>query len=255
MTRQPEPSEDEMRGMLRRAAAEHQPDRTAMLNRIAQSRATEAVAGHRPRGQAFRLAGSALAVATVLGIGGVARWTLADEPGPDVPPVATAPTTTTKAPTTRPSTSRPAGSAPPSTVPGRPGDTRVEQGPVWSDGSVDPASTDTLGISRITVKAREPITALQVTVRIALTSGVLDQGATVEAAGARFDSTVVQESGALVYRFVSAPGTTLKAGTYVFFAKYAHQDGGRDAGDDTYQATARAGAQELDVYGNFYPTD
>jgi hypothetical protein len=236
-------SDDELRARLRAAAAEHTPDRTVMLNRIAQNRAT----GRRPRGQALRLAGSALAVTAVLGIGGVARWALADEDHPDAPaPVATAAapptagTPTSKAPTSKAPTSK----APPKTT--------TEQGPLWSDGSIDPASTGTLGLSDIILKLRAPITALDVTVRVALTPGLADQGAVHDVRTAQIDSTVLHQPGALVYHFKLHPGDTLAPGTYVFTAKYAHREGGRDAGADSYRAQATSGGAELDVHGDFY---
>jgi hypothetical protein len=278
MTGHPKPTDDDLRALLRDAAAAHHPDRTVMLNRIAQNRVT----GRRPRGQAVRLAGSALAVATVLGVGGVARWALADGDRPDVTapgttaapsPSATASATasatrtatvttahTTPARSNTPATPK-SGTAPatPRTGDGKlgsPGHTRVEQGPLWSDGSIDPDSTDTLGLSDITLKVRAPITALDVTVRVALTPGLADQGAIHDVRDARIDSTVVHAPDALIYHFVLAEGATLTTGTYVFTAKYAHRKGGRDAGGDTYRARATTTAGgDLDVYGNFSRTN
>jgi len=57
-------NDDFRRDRLRSALDEHTPDRTVMLNRIAANRA----GATRPRGRIVRLAGSALAVVTVLGI-------------------------------------------------------------------------------------------------------------------------------------------------------------------------------------------
>jgi hypothetical protein len=97
----PELSEHELRSTLCRIAAEHQPDRAAMLHRIDRHRVGAPVVERRPAGPALRLAGSALAVAVILGVGGVARWALADGPDPGVVPVA--PPTATQ-PTPAPST-------------------------------------------------------------------------------------------------------------------------------------------------------
>ena len=111
----PELSEHELRTTLGRLAAGHQPDRAAMLHRIAQHRAGAPVAERPPAGPVLRLAGSALAVATILGVGGVARWALADGPDPGVapvaPPVATGSAPPT-APTTAPTTEMPPTGAP-----------------------------------------------------------------------------------------------------------------------------------------------
>ena len=249
-------TDDDLRARLRAAAAEHTPDRTVILNRIAENRAT----GRRPGGQAWRLAGAGLAVASVLGIGGVARWALGDGDRPDTPaPVATAaaPTIAPPSPAVTPSSSP---TVTPSkrvtkTPPTKPSKTAgVEQGPLWSDGSIDPDSTATLGLSDITLKLRAPITALDVSVRVALTPGLADQGAVHDVTVAKIDSTVLHEPDALVYHFKLHPGATLPPGTYVFTAKYAHRAGGRDAGADSYRAQATAaGGVELDVHGDFYP--
>jgi len=73
-------NDDFLRDRLRSALDEHTPDRTVMLNRIAANRA----GATRPRGRIVRLAGSALAVVTVLGLGGVAKWAMAGQ-SPDTP--------------------------------------------------------------------------------------------------------------------------------------------------------------------------
>ncbi|RSM74122.1 hypothetical protein DMB66_01435 [Actinoplanes sp. ATCC 53533] len=253
-------SEHELRTRLGSIAAGHQPDRTAMLNRIAQHRADAPVADRRRAGQAWRLAGSALAVATILGVGGVARWALADGPGPTVGPVAP-PAATRTAPTPARTTAAPTPPAARSVAPAprtspaqaAPESAGKGQRALWSDGSIDPDSGDTAGRSDITVKVREPVRALELTVRVALTPGLTDQGAVHDVTGARIDTTVVRERDALVYRFELAGGT-LAEGTYVFAAKYAYEDGGRDAGDDTYRVratTADRGA-ELELRGDFY---
>jgi hypothetical protein len=250
--------DDFVRDELRRAAAEHRPDRTVMLNRIAANRATDP----RRRGRAWRMAGSAAAVIAVLGLGGVGRWALAGDHGdkPVAPVAQPSPTVSPSAPrsvlpSARPTTKRPTSKPPVGAPPkGGTGNTRVEQGPMWSDGSIDKASTTTEGLSDVTVKVSAPITKLVVTLRVALTPGVTDQGATHQVPHASIASTVVHQPDALVYRFALAAGDTLPAGTYVFTGHYAHERGGRDAGGDTYEATATtATGQKLDVYGNFYP--
>ena len=110
MTGYPRLSEHELRTTLCRIAAGHQPDRAAMLHRIAQHRLGAPVAERRPAGQAQRLAGSALAVATILGVGGVARWALADGPDPAVGPIAPPATTRLSPPAS------PTAAAPPATT-------------------------------------------------------------------------------------------------------------------------------------------
>ena len=271
MTDHRQPSEAVLRFELRRALAEHEPDRTAMLNRIAANRG----GSRRPAwAQTVRLAGSALAVATVLGIGGIASWAVAannnaPEIQPAAPPPDTAPVTIGSAspspsasPTHRPVTSRPPTSVPASAsgsgspsrpeVRGHPGDTQVEKASLWSDGSVDPAGTGAGEQSIVTLKAGADITELDLTIRVVMTPGLADQGATDDVATAGITATVERQSDALLYHFVLGEGATLPAGTYTFTAHYGHDGEGRDANDDTYEALGMdVSRKRLHVYGNF----
>jgi hypothetical protein len=272
--RSPELSEHELRARLRGVAAQHQPDRAAMLHRIARYRPELPVAERRPAAQAWRLAGSALAVATIVGVGGVAQWALADGPEPDAPPAgpgSTSPTPPAASATAVPAPAATATSRPPTGtkasagLPSSPAASRdasrppakeasADRQPLWADGSINPNSDDTEGRSDITVKVREPVRALEVTVRVAMTAGLTDQGSTHDATGAPIGTTVVHERDALVYHFRLAGGATLGAGTYVFTAKYAYDnEGGRDAGADTYRVTATTDeSTELKLSGDFY---
>jgi hypothetical protein len=225
----PELSEHELRATLCWIAAEHQPDRAAILNRVVRYRADAPVTERRPAGRTLRLAGSALAVATILGAGGAARWALTDGPEPGVVPVAP--------PTATPSLAAP---SPPE--------------PLRADGSINPNSDDTEGRSDITLKVREPLRALRVTVRVAPTAGLTDRGGTHDVADAKVNTSVVREQDTLVYHFDLAEGATLGPGTYVFTARYTYDnEGGRDAGDDTYAVTATTvgRAVPLAVDGDF----
>lgn len=254
-------NDDFLRDRLRSALDEHTPDRTAMLNRIAANRA----GATRPRGRFVRLAGSALAVLTVLGLGGVAKWAMAGQ-SPD-PPAATAAATATAAPSsslggaatataTPPPTvtSRPHSASPTSTTPvppsaspvrGHPGDTQVEKGSLWSDGSVVAA-----GRSQVTLKAGADLTELDLTVRVTATAGLSPDG--FESSVGTVTATVTKQPGALLYHFVLRSGATLAAGTYTFTAKYG--GGARNATDDTYEAYVfSVDRKRIHVYGNFAP--
>jgi hypothetical protein len=277
-------SDDQIRAALRAEAAAHQPDRDAILDRITtaamrdtgHSRRRVVAPGGR-RGPSVRMAGVIAAVAVVFGGGGVGTWALAggddrDEATPvqsiapattATSPVATDPVsvepsapTTTKPPTSRPTpgrtTSAPAPS--PALTKGQPGFTRVSQGPLWSDGSIDPDGGDTQGASVVTLKTTEELTALEVVIRIARTDGLVSRGGTKQASGGSVSTTVTEEPGAFLYRFTLSSADTLAPGTYTFTAKYSHPAGGRNAGGDTYEAVATTAAAALDVYGNFYPT-
>ncbi|MFI5898271.1 hypothetical protein ACIA5D_50150 [Actinoplanes sp. NPDC051513] len=254
-------SDDFLRDALRDERDSHTPDRTAMLNRIAANRA----AADRPRGRFLRLAGSGLGVLLVLGLGGVAKWALADDRTPPPPPVVAAPTAsaspsevaTATSPASRPVTERPRTSvtSPPVTsgapesppagpVRGHPGDTQAEKGSLWSDGSI-PAK----GRSEVTLKPGADLTELDLTIRVTLTSPSLSStgfGTPAES----ITATVTREPGALLYHFVMRAGATLKSGTYVFAAEYTA--GERNAADDTYESfVTSVEHKRIHVYGNF----
>jgi hypothetical protein len=275
---------------MQRAAAAHTPDRTVMLNRIAAARARRT-----PRLRALQLAGAALAVAAVLGVGGFARWALAaDHHAPTagvvhaLPSSPAAPTGSLSAtppssnsPLSGPASGSGSGSGSPSSEPagavrGHPGDTKVEKGTLWSDGSVDPTNTAASARSVVTLKASASLTGLDLTIRVAVTpgltamgtvtassgtassgtasSGTASSGTASSGTGGDFSTTVTRTPEAVFYRFVLRPGVTLEAGTYTFTARYAHAAGRRDAGDDTYEAFATdVTHRSPHVYGNFYP--
>ncbi|WP_433360569.1 hypothetical protein ACQPZX_26955 [Actinoplanes sp. CA-142083] len=265
-------SDDFLRDALREERDSHTPDRTAMLNRVAANRAGAANGPAAARGRLLRLAGSALGVLLVLGLGGVAKWVLAGDrdPAPPPPLAAASPSevaTATSAPA-RPATTGPrvtAGATTPSTpggpqggskagtsavtpsaspVRGHPGDTQAEKGSLWSDGSI-PAP----GRSEVTLKPGADLTELDLTIRVTLTSANPSSAGFV-APDETITATVTKEPGALLYHFVMREGATLKSGTYVFAAKYSA--GRRDAADDTYESyVTSVEHKRIHVYGNF----
>ncbi|WP_436527287.1 hypothetical protein [Actinoplanes sp. HUAS TT8] len=275
-------SDDQLRSLLRSEAALHQPDREVMLARITSAAMTDPAPAR--RSGKLRLAFVAGLVTLFGGGGFAAQWALAgssdrNDATPVVPVPVTTPTTVAPSPTTALSSSpsaavssaSPAHSRPPvvTTAPtsqkptspapaltkGQPGNTQVQQGPLWSDGSIDPASGDTQGAGVITLKTTEKLTALQVTVRVAETPGLVSRGGTKSVPGASVTSAVTAETDALLYTFTLASADEVAPGTYTFTARYSYPAGGRNAGGDTYEATATTGSgQQLDVYGNFFPT-
>jgi hypothetical protein len=280
------PSDDHLRAALRAEAAAHQPDRDAMLARITTAAMRDTGHSRRPaglagRGPRVRMAAVVAAVVTIFGGGGVGTWALAgaddrDEaaPAPATQPATTppassapappapsrsAPEPTSPAPSRTASPSRTAATSPtpaPSVTltKGQPGLTRPSQGPLWSDGSVDPDSGDTQGASVVTLKTTEELRSLEVVIRVARTGGLASRGGTKQTPGASVSTSVTEEPGAFLYRFTLAPADTLAPGAYTFTARYTFPPGGRDAGGDTYQAVATgADGAALDVYGNFFP--
>ncbi|MGC3003952.1 hypothetical protein ACPF8X_37655, partial [Streptomyces sp. G35A] len=127
----------------------------------------------------------------------------------------------------------------------------VEDGPLWSDGSVDPHSNEFWAQSNVTLKTSDRLTALTVELRIAQTGGVSSTGAWRSLPEEDFALAVDERDGFVVYTWTLKEGRTVEPGEWVFAGQYDHARGGRDAGDDSYTATATAGSQRLAVDGDF----
>ncbi len=263
---------DELRARLQEAAAAHEPNRERMLARIERGMSEEARPDHRatrpPALGWLRVAGATAAVARVLAVGGYAVASVVREEPP--PTVATSPTPTpspdatsraplppdpTPDPTRQPSKESgeptpPATTAPP-THTAKPPAAGEEDGPLWSDGSVDPHSNDFWAQSNVTLKTGEKLTGLTVELKVAQTGGVTSTGAWRSLPEDDFELTVGERDGFLVYTWTLKKGRTVPAGEWVFAGQYDHERGGRDAGADGYTATARAGDEVLSVAGDF----
>jgi hypothetical protein len=274
---------DELRARLHEAAGAHQPDRARMLARIERGMTEEArPSGHRaqlpPVFGWLRVAGATAAVAGVLAVGGYAvasavksddappqgtvAVTATPTPSPEAtsrPPAFPVDPSPSAPPTRRESPSAPS-SAPPATSPAAtparpPADAGVEDGPLWSDGSVDPHSNEFWAQSNVTLKTAEQLTSLTVELTVAQTGGVSSTGAWRSLPEDDFELTVGERDGFLVYTWRLKEGRTVPAGTWVFAGQYDHERGGRDAKDDGYAATARTVSQDLAVAGDFAPRD
>jgi hypothetical protein len=68
-------------------------------------------------------------------------------------------------------------------------------------------------------------------------------------------TAVTSDNNSLLYEFILEPGTTLAPGTYEFATQYNHAQGYRDAGSDTYQVTATAADNQVELSGSFSGTD
>ncbi|MET8079858.1 hypothetical protein [Streptomyces sp. NPDC005303] len=266
----------ELRARLREAAGAHEPNREHMLARIERGMSEKTRPDHRatrpPVYGWVRVVSATAAVACVLGLGGYAvASAVKDEPpaqksiaatgtptpSPDAtsrPPARSADPTPSAAPTHR--AEKPSGT-PPST-PNASTEVRasgVEDGPLWSDGSVDPHSNEFWAQSNLTFKTSEQLTALTVELRIAQTGGVTSSGAWRSLPEDDFTLTVAEKDGFLVYTWVLKDGRTVPKGEWVFAGQYDHKRGGRDAKDDRYTATATAKSRDLAVKGGFAAED
>lgn len=235
---------DELRDRLRHAAGAHRPDRERMLARIERGMDERPAAEpeRRPPVGWVRIAGVTAAVAGLLAAGGFAVGAaLRQDDGPQRRTVAVSPE---PAGTGRPSA--PERSAPDS--PSAPAD-----GPLWSDGSVDPGSNAYWAQSDVTFKTKEQLSSLTVELRIARTSGVADTGNWRSLPAEDFTVSVAERGGFLVYRWVLKSGRTVPAGEHVFAGQYNHATGERDASDDRYAVTGRvaSGGELVAVDGDF----
>ncbi|NNN34573.1 hypothetical protein HLK59_30280, partial [Streptomyces sp. S3(2020)] len=126
-----------------------------------------------------------------------------------------------------------------------------EDGPLWSDGSVDPHSNDFWAQSNITLKTSEQLTALTVRLKIAQTGGVTSAGAWRSLPEDDFTLTTEEKDGFVVYTWTLKADREVAKGEWVFAGQYDHERGGRDAADDSYTVTGTAGGEQLAVKGDF----
>ncbi|WP_395572661.1 hypothetical protein [Streptomyces sp. BK79] len=286
--------DEELRARLHEAAGAHEPDRARILARVERGMAGQERGGpghHRATRPPLlgwaRVAGATAAVAGVLAVGGYAVASAVKDDAPPQRSVATSPTPTPSPESSRsPRSPRPsdAATAPPPAGPTpsdppatrspdssassrppaasstgaaseRPPASAVADGPLWSDGSVDPHSNDFWAQSNVTLRTREPLTALTVELRVAQTGGVTSTGAWRSLPEGDFTSTVRERDGFLVYRWTLKEGRTVPAGEWMFAGQYDHDRGGRDAQGDRYAATASAASGQAAVRGDFAPRD
>ncbi|MFE6618700.1 anti-sigma factor [Streptomyces sp. NPDC057740] len=271
---------DELRARLHEAAEGHEPDRARILARIERGMAAPSGQSHRDHRASrppvygwARVVTATAAVAGVLAVGGYAvasavkedtpQQTVATSPTPAPSPDATSRPPAPPAPPADPTPGDTPGSRGTNGAPTRqptptaapPAAEGEEDGPLWSDGSVDPHSNDFWAQSNLTLKTSEQLTALTVRLRVAQTGGVNNAGAWRSLPEDDFTLTVEEKDGFLVYTWVLKEGRTVRAGEWVFAGQYDHERGGRDAQDDRYAMTATAGGEQLSVAGGFAAHD
>ncbi|MGW7553400.1 hypothetical protein [Streptomyces rimosus] len=239
-------ADENLRERLREAARAHEPDRARMLARVERGMTDSADAGTErrrpPRARSWpRIALAAAATTGALVAGGYAVTAAVRPPEPP------GKVTTRPLPPAGPGERLPA--SPPAPPGG--GTPRTEDGPLWSDGSVDPHSNAYWAQSNVTVQAKRPLTAFTLELRIARTGGVNDTGHWSTLPAADFTVSVGERDGALVYRWALKAGRTVPAGRHVFAGQYNHAEGGRDAKDDVYTATAEGPGGPWRVRGAF----
>ncbi|WP_151479832.1 RodZ family helix-turn-helix domain-containing protein [Streptomyces albicerus] len=264
---------EELRARLRDTAEAYEPDRAHILARVERGMAgTESARRPSPLSSPlgwFRVVGATAAAAGVLAVGGyaVASAVKGDETTDQTVAVSPTPDPSPEATSRAPIPPDPAKSSPPpdkQSTPGSPtakpqdsapatppADAGNEDGPLWSDGSVDPHSNEFWAQSNVTLKTSKQLSSLTVVLKVKQTGGVTSTGAWRSAPEDDFTVTVGEQDGFLVYTWVLKPGRTVWPGEWVFAGQYDHDRGGRDAGDDTYTAVAQAEDEQLGVAGDF----
>lgn len=231
----------EVRRALRAEAAAHQPDRSAMLDRVTRTALRGDQPLRRPRTR-WWAAGAAAAATAVLGGGGLAQWALAgEEAGPGPTPIVTSAAPAPTRSVVPPIAGKP--SRRPSATPA------FRKPALWSDGSVD--AGDSQGASVVTIKTTERVDALRVTIRVARTPELVSRGGSRQVPGASVTTTVTEEPDALIYRFTLSGADSLPPGKYTFSARYTHAEGGRNAGDDAYAVDGSTASSSLRATGDF----
>ncbi|WP_328320139.1 hypothetical protein OHA70_20995 [Kribbella sp. NBC_00382] len=258
---------------LREAAEAHEPNRARILARVERGaadptvrRRTPSIAKSWPRAAvvglvaAATLATGGLAVAAIGGVPSLpATAPTSAVPTPIVtstptPSPRTTSTTTRPAPaTTRPAPTTAPTSAPSSSRPTPPAAGRFQDGPLWSQGSIDAKSIIYWAQSDLILKTTQPLTSLTVELRIAQTGGVQATGNWRTLPSEDFTVTVQESAGALLYRWVLKPGRTVPAGQHEFAAQYNHATGVRKVERDSYHVHAQSSAGPSTVSGGFTP--
>ncbi|MFE9672591.1 hypothetical protein ACFYO5_00480 [Streptomyces sp. NPDC006259] len=274
----------ELRARLHGAAEAYEPNRERILARIERGMVEqERPGGHRATRPVLwgwaRIVSATAAVAGMLAVGGyaVASAVKDDPPRPQTvavsPPPVESPDATSRPPAS-PRATPGAGSggkdeAGPSSSPTRSAQSRpsasapallravddTEDGPLWSDGSVDPHSNDFWAQSNVTFKTSEQLTALTVQLKVAQTGGVSSAGAWRSLPEGDFTFTVAERDGFLVYTWALKEGRTVPKGEWVFAGQYDHDRGGRDAKDDSYVIVGAAPDRQASVGGTFAARD
>lgn len=263
--------ERDLRTALREEAERHRPHREAMLDRINQARVAPAP---RPVNRALLLlrpAAAALAVAVVLVLA-VAGVRVANRgPELDDAPVAASPAVTTtpaRPPTAAPkpstavtTTARPSRTTPATTPAGKPSSSAPapktdHDGFLASTGQVDKGSNNVWSQGNVVLEATRTITALDVSVEVALTPGVVETGkwSTISPELVALSSERTNKK--LIFRFQLRQGATVPAGKYTFAVQFSHT-GKRSPADDSYVARVTGGgsgdSDDAKVSGGFAP--
>ncbi len=250
---------EEINRRLREAAEAHEPNRARIVARVERGLADPTV---RRRTRSIARSGPhaaivALIAAATLATGGLAVAAIGgvpSRPAPaPTPAVPSPPVTTTPTPSARPTSTTPAPVITVTPRPTPPPDSRIQNGPLWSEGSIDPDSNIYWAQNNLILKTTQPLTALTVELRIAQTGDVRKTGNWQTLPTDDFTVTVQESGGALLYRWILKPGRTAPAGQHQFAAQYNHATGVRKGKRDSYHVHAQSSGGSSTVWGGFTP--
>lgn len=236
---------EDLKHRLRDAAAAHAPDRDRMLARVRHGMARIPRPEQRAAGPLawprVTLATLASTAALLVGAYVVASTVPVNGPGREEAvkaPAAPAPLSTAD------------GARTPSTPAAPP---RTQDGPLRSDGSVDPHGNPYWSQHNVSLQTGVPLGKLTVEVRIAQTGGVASTGAWRTLPEGDFTLTTTDEGSTLTYRWTLKPGRTVPPGQHVFAVQFNHAAGSRAEAADGYAAMATTTkGQQYTVGGTFH---
>ncbi|WP_112241297.1 hypothetical protein [Kribbella monticola] len=248
---------------LREAAESHEPNRARILARVERGMADPAVRHRTPSiARSWpRAAIVGMVAAATLATGGLAVAAIGGVPSlPAAAPTRTARTSPAPSPIVT-STSTPSaratstGQAPATTSPSPrstpSGASRLQDGPLRSQGSIDVHSNPFWAQNDLFLKTTQQLTSLTVELRIAQTGGVQKTGNWQTLSSDDFIVTVQESGGALLYRWTLKPGRTVPTGEHEFAAQYNHAPGPRKTKRDTYHAHTQTPTGPSTVWGTF----
>lgn len=95
----------------------------------------------------------------------------------------------------------------------------------------------------LTVDVKQPLTALDVTVKVSKCDGLASPGSWDSGATGQFTETTTTDSdGSITYQFELTKGDEVSPGVVTFAAQFDHAATGWNAADDTYYVAARTAA-------------
>ncbi|HEU5352887.1 MAG TPA: hypothetical protein VFU65_00410 [Actinocrinis sp.] len=101
-------------------------------------------------------------------------------------------------------------------------------------GAIAPSSNAQWTEEDVHITLQDPVSALQLTIRITPNTGYSKENFWSDHAITAFDVSVNPNAGGLIYTFTLKPGNTIQAGLFTIAAQYQHDSSPHDTSGDTY---------------------